>query len=276
MRAPLAPSPLRADTARAGPALRIQGLGVTFGGVRVLDDLSFDVHAGQIVALIGPNGAGKTTVLNCINGFIRPQQGSIRAGGRELLSLPAHARARLGVGRTFQDLQLFGSMTVLDNVLVALHTRIRSGLIRDLLWLPARREERRASEHAHAVLARLGLQEHARRRADTLSLGQQKLLGVARCLALDARLLLLDEPAAGLTRYEATALGEVLRTLPDWHSGGHTAVLLVEHAMDLVMGVSDHVVVLDHGQKLADGSPEQVRRSPAVIAAYLGEESAHA
>ena len=251
-------------------ALRVEGLSIGFGGVRVVQDLAFDVGDGEIVSLIGPNGAGKTTVLNCVGGLTRAQRGSIHYAGRDLIGMPAHARARLGIGRTFQNLHLFGCMTAMENLLVAQHTRIRTGLFHDLLRLPARGEERRAREHARDLLGRLDLGQVAQVRADTLPFGQQKMLGVARCLAFGPRLVLLDEPAAGLNQAEAQALGAFIRALRTWYGDGRVAVLLVEHNMGVVMRISDRVIVLAGGTKLAEGQPEEVRRLPRVIEAYLG------
>ena len=196
----------------AGPLLAISGLTVRFGGLLAIHELDLDIREGEIFALVGPNGAGKTTVLNCISGLIKPGAGSIRFAGQEILSLPAHKRASLGIGRTFQQLQLFTSMSVLDNLLTAQHTRLRSGILSGVLpFGPAKQADARARAQARATLARLGLENYADRPAGSLPFGAQKLIGVARALVLHPRLVLLDEPAAGVPAQE---MDELAANLP--------------------------------------------------------------
>lgn len=255
------------SVAQAEPLLAAREVTIAFGGVRAVDGLNFEVPAGAIVSLIGPNGAGKTTVLNSLSGFVRAS-GSVRFQGIELLKQPAHRRAALGIGRTFQNLQLFSDMTLLENVLTGQHARLGGNVLLDALRFPVVAGERRARAEAMELLRFLSLERYADRRAGALPFGVQKLAGVARALAVRPTLLLLDEPAAGLNRQEASALGELI--------GGLTrefglAVLLVEHNMRLVMGISDYLVVMAEGRKLTEGTPAEVRRDPAVIAAYLGE-----
>ena len=255
------------SVAQGEPLLAAREVTIAFGGVRAVDGLSFEVPAGAIVSLIGPNGAGKTTVLNGLSGFVRAS-GSVRFQGIELLKQPAHRRAALGIGRTFQNLQLFSDMTLLENVLTGQHARLGGNVLLDALRFPVVAGERRARAEAMELLRFLSLERYADRRAGALPFGVQKLAGVARALAVRPTLLLLDEPAAGLNRQEASALGELI--------GGLTrefglAVLLVEHNMRLVMGISDYLVVMAEGRKLTEGTPAEVRRDPAVIAAYLGE-----
>lgn len=251
------------------PLLTVCDLTVTFGGVRAVDGVSFDVPAGAIVSLIGPNGAGKTTLLNALSGFVQAN-GSARLDGRELLRLPAHRRVAEGLGRTFQNVQLFEGMTLLENVLTGRHAALGGNVILDVLRFPVVCREEQEQARALELVRLLGLDTYVEVLAEALPLGIQKLAGVARALATDPRLLLLDEPAAGLNQQESAALGETIGGLcRDFD----LAVLLVEHNMRLVMGVSDRIVVLDRGRKLTEGEPRQVVQNPAVIAAYLGPVS---
>ena len=252
----------------AGPLLAISGLTVRFGGLLAIHELDLDIREGEIFALVGPNGAGKTTVLNCISGLIKPGAGSIRFAGQEILSLPAHKRASLGIGRTFQQLQLFTSMSVLDNLLTAQHTRLRSGILSGVLpFGPAKQADAQARAQARATLARLGLENYADRPAGSLPFGTQKLIGVARALVLHPRLVLLDEPAAGVPAQEMDELAANLRS---WRDELGTTLLLIEHNMRIVQAVADRICVLDYGKKLAEGRPEVVLNDPAVLEAYLG------
>ena len=248
--------------------LEVNGVGLEFGGIRALDDLGFSVEAGEIAALIGPNGAGKTTLFNCISRMYTPQHGSIRFEGRELLSLAPHQVSRAGVGRTFQNLALFPALTVRQNVMVGAYTRGGGGALVDALRVPgvARRERRFAAE-ADALLERLTLAHLAERPAAELPYGTLKRIEIARALASRPRLLLLDEPAAGLTHSEVAELSTTILRIRDEFE---LTVVLVEHHMSMVMTISDRVVVLDLGHKIAEGAADVVSRDPAVVAAYLG------
>ncbi len=250
----------------AGPLLALSQVNVGFGGVRAVDGLSFSVEAGSIVSLIGPNGAGKTTALNAISGFVSAS-GSVSFCGRELLKLPAHRRAGLGIGRTFQNLQLFTGLSLLDNILIGQHVPLGGNVALDALRFPVLRREREATKRAHEILEELGIERYAARGVEDLPFGVQKLAGVARALALTPSLLLLDEPAAGLSHAEVMGLGTVVEKLQ--RTRGLT-ILLVEHNMRLVMSISERIVVLDEGRTLAEGSPAEVRLNPMVVEAYLG------
>jgi branched-chain amino acid transport system ATP-binding protein len=253
----------------AAPALlRVQDIGVRFGGIVALDGVSFDVPRGQIVGLIGPNGAGKTTLFNCLSRLYEFDRGSITFEGRALSGMPRHSMAALGVGRTFQNLALFRTMSVRDNVLLGAHCRTRGGFLANFLRLPiVSREESRAHAHAAKLIDLLDLGAVAHRPVSDLTFGFQKRVELARALAAEPKLLLLDEPAAGLNHEEVEGLMALIRKVRDELG---VTVLLVEHHMSLVMRVSDRVVALDFGRKIAEGTPAQVQAHPEVIRANLG------
>ena len=248
--------------------LRVHNVGVRFGGIVALDDVSFDVAPNCIVGLIGPNGAGKTTLFNCLSRLYQCDCGDIVFDGRSLLRVPRHRIAALGIGRTFQNLALFGTMTVLDNVMIGHHCRMRSGFLSNALRLPGvGRHENAATDKASALIEFLGLKAVAGTRVSDLPIGTQKRVELARALASDPTLLLLDEPASGLNHEEVGVLGAVIRDIRDRLG---VTILLVEHHMNLVMGISDLVVALDFGRKIAEGTPDEVRAHPEVVQAYLG------
>lgn len=255
------------------PILETSRLRKIFGGLMAIVDLNFKVMPGQIKAIIGPNGAGKTTLFNVITGVFPPTGGTIRFKGGEINAEKPHRIAQKGISRTFQTVELFGNMTALENVMVGRHVRTRMGLIQSGLRLPGvKREERLIWETAQEKLDIVGLMRRANEPASGIPLGEQKLLEIARALATDPQLLLLDEPAAGLNETEKVRIGEIIRKI----RGSGITVLLVEHHMDLVMNISDEIVVLNYGEKVAEGTPEEVKGNERVIDAYLGVEIRYA
>ena len=254
--------------------LSIRGLGKNFGGLQVLQDVDIEVQEGGITGLIGPNGAGKTTVFNLATGLLKPTTGRISFLGRDITGMAPHRITRLGIARTFQNIRIFPEMTLLENVLVGRHHLLGYGAIGTLLATPAFREaERGARERCLELLSWVRLDPKAGLTADQLSYGEQRKLEFARALATEPKLLLLDEPAAGMNYGEAEGLKKQIRWLRDTFA---LAVVLVEHNMQVVMGVCEDIHVLDHGETIAHGAPEVVRKDPKVIAAYLGEDEEEA
>ncbi len=249
--------------------LQARDLAVAFGGVKAVDGLTFDVREGEILAVIGPNGAGKTSAFNCITGFYKPQSGSVRFLGQDITGGRPANIAAAGVARTFQNLRLFGDLTVLDNVRAGMHVRLKQHAFDALLHTPRyRRSEQMATDEAHRWLDFVGVHSDRTTQVRNLPYGEQRRVEIARALAREPRMLLLDEPAAGLNHGEKEALLRLLRRI----SGLGIAVVLIEHDMGLVMEVSQRIVVMSYGKEIADGTPEQIRTNPDVIEAYLGVE----
>ena len=249
--------------------LELKGITQIFGGVTALNNVSFFIHADQITGVIGPNGAGKTTLFNIVTGIYQQTSGQVIFEGSDISGIPVERLAAKGMVRTFQNIELFGQMTVLENVMVGLHSKSKSGLFACSFKAPwAIKEERRIREEAHEWLRFVGIEQQADVQAANLPFGKGRMLEIARAMACKPRMILMDEPAAGLNSQETVGLAELIRKIRDLG----VTVVLVEHDMELVMDICDRIVVLNLGQKLAEGTPREIQDNPEVIAAYLGDD----
>lgn len=249
--------------------LEVRNLSMRFGGLLAVDQVSLDVQEHEIVSIIGPNGAGKTTVFNCMSGFYQPTGGQILFEGKEIQGTPDYKISRMGLVRTFQHVRLFGKMSVVENLLVAQHRHLNTNLLSGLIKTPNYRErERKSLDRAAYWLSRVGLLDFANRDAGNLAYGQQRRLEIARCMVTEPKLLMLDEPAAGLNPAETRELNELIISLKEDY---RVSVVLIEHDMSLVMEISDRINVINQGRPLASGTPDEIRRNDDVIKAYLGE-----
>lgn len=253
------------------PKLHVRNISLSFGGIRALQNIEFTVGKGEILAVIGPNGAGKTSLINSINGFYTPQEGAIVFEGRDITKLPAYKRAQLGVSRTFQNIALYTNMTALDNLMAARHIHMKSNMLTGaLFWGPARREEIQHRQFVEEIIDFLEMEAIRKTIVGNLSYGLRKRVELGRALALEPSLLLLDEPMAGMNVEEKE---DMARFILDIHERQGMTIMLIEHDMGLVMDISQRVVALDFGRKIAEGTPDEIKQNDAVIKAYLGQEA---